>query len=77
LPSGFFGRYVERDAELMADSYKQRQVIDMIVDACKPAYIYGGHYHNNVHDRIDDLTYRCLNINEIYMFSADIAHREA
>lgn len=76
LKTNYFSKYVDRDANLLADCDAQRSTIDKITEICKPKFIYGGHFHNSIQDRVDDLIYRCLNINEIYLLSADIARRE-
>ena len=72
LKVGHFSSYIDQDESLMADCIAQRDVIDKITELCTPKYIYGGHFHNSVSDRIDGVTYRCLNINELYLLHADI-----
>jgi hypothetical protein len=76
LKNGYFNKYVLRDENLLEDCTKQRDVIDQITAICKPKYIYGGHFHNSIQDRVGDMIYRCLDINEIYLLSADIARRD-
>lgn len=65
-----FRYYVEKDSKIMSDAQLQRETIDKIVALCKPKKIVGGHFHNSISERVNDIDYRCLNINEIYPFFA-------
>ena len=61
----------ERDKTLMTESSVQRNKIDQIVRAVKPIRIIGGHYHNSISEHVNNIRYRCLDINEVYDFNAN------
>jgi predicted phosphohydrolase len=65
-----FRYYCEHDARLINESRLQRGVIDKIVSLCQPSKILGGHYHNSISETVNDIQYRCLDINEVYTFYA-------
>lgn len=70
LPNSF-GWYVDRDKTLMRDCYKQRHNMSSIVERSKAKTLFGGHFHNHLHQTLNGVTYRCLAINELYEYDAE------
>lgn len=65
-----FKYYCENDKTILKHADFQRTVIDRIVALCQPEKIIGGHFHNSKFEKVGNIEYRSLNINEVYMFLA-------
>jgi len=59
------------DPTLKRDLINQREIIDKIVVESRAKYIWSGHYHNSKSERLGDIIYRCLGINEFLTIDAD------
>lgn len=55
----------DNDDDLLDDIVEERLQADCIMDATKPRFIYGGHFHNSSRDFRGNTSYQCLNINEL------------
>lgn len=70
LEKSFF-HFVSQDVDLINDCEKQRATMDKVFFTANPkVYIYG-HFHNTHRCEYYGCKFRCLDINELYEFSAD------
>lgn len=66
-----YQKNLHEDVDLFQDALDQRNVIGQIIEDIKPEYCISGHFHNNIKDEKFGIKYRCLDINELFLFDSD------
>lgn len=56
------------DRSLLRDCDIQRQKIDRIIEKTQPKRVFYGHMHNSFSEVVDNRRFRCLNIEELFLF---------
>ena len=70
-----FDRCVKRDPTLMEDALKQRLNMTDITKRSDVKTIIGGHFHRSIREEKDGVYYRCLDINELWEFDAELEYK--
>lgn len=65
-------KFVSQDDKLIIDCYKQRNIITDIVERSGAKKIYYGHFHNDEEKEVNGIFGKCININVIYEFNAEL-----
>jgi DNA repair exonuclease SbcCD nuclease subunit len=66
---------IEKDPLLIEDCNSQRINMSNIVKDSGVKTIFSGHYHNAIRQEENNIYYRCLDINELFEFDANIEYK--
>ena len=66
-----YAAFLRMDKTLLKDALAQRTTMDKIVADIQPKKCFSGHFHNNLKEMVNNIEYRCVDINELYEFNSN------